>query len=74
MVMWQREIEVAVREERPIILTCHPEFVGRPGPMDAFARFVSALRDDPRIRFSRSIDIARAVEPVLLTTASALEE
>jgi peptidoglycan/xylan/chitin deacetylase (PgdA/CDA1 family) len=60
--MWQREIDIARREERPIVLTCHPELVGRAGPMDTFAAFVHRLRDDPETRFARCIDVASSIK------------
>lgn len=62
MVTWRREVQVAIHEDRPLVLTCHPEFVGRAGPMEAFAAFVRELRGDPRVEFARCIDIARSVD------------
>jgi peptidoglycan-N-acetylglucosamine deacetylase len=56
---WRREVDAAVQEARPVVLTCHPEVVGRAGPMDAFAAFVQELRCEPRVRFARCIDVAR---------------
>jgi peptidoglycan/xylan/chitin deacetylase (PgdA/CDA1 family) len=60
---WRREVEAAIREGRPLVLTCHPEITGRAGPMEVFAAFVREMRDDPRVRFGRCIDIAREAEP-----------
>jgi peptidoglycan/xylan/chitin deacetylase (PgdA/CDA1 family) len=59
---WRREVEAAITEQRPLVLTCHPEVIGRASPMAAFADFVRDLRDDGRVCFARCIDIARSLE------------
>ena len=60
IVTWRREVEAAIEEQRPLVLTCHPELIARAGSMRTFAEFVRELRGDPRVRFARCIDVARA--------------
>ncbi len=62
MVTWRREVDAAIAEQRPLVLTCHPETIGRAGPMAAFTDFVRELRDEGRVRFARCIDLARGPE------------
>jgi peptidoglycan-N-acetylglucosamine deacetylase len=58
MVTWRREVDAAIEDPRPIVLTCHPELIGRAGPLKVFAEFLRELKQDPRLRFSRCIDLA----------------
>jgi peptidoglycan/xylan/chitin deacetylase (PgdA/CDA1 family) len=58
---WQVEIESAIAEERSLVLTCHPEVVGRAGVFGPYAAMVRRLNDDPRIAFTRCVDLAERV-------------
>jgi peptidoglycan-N-acetylglucosamine deacetylase len=58
---WRHEVEAAIRDDRSIVLTCHPEVVGRAGPMAALATLVRDLREDPRVDFARCVDVAREI-------------
>ena len=57
---WRREVRLAVEEKRSIALTCHPEVIGRAGPMECFSAFLRELREEPKVELVRCIDIARA--------------
>jgi peptidoglycan/xylan/chitin deacetylase (PgdA/CDA1 family) len=61
LIGWRREVGAAIREQRSVVLTCHPEVTGRAGPCEAFAEFVTELRDDPQVRLVRCIDLARQI-------------
>lgn len=56
--IWRREIGLAIDADRSVVLTCHPEVVGRAGPMQCFGEFVRELRDNPRLQLVRCIELA----------------
>jgi peptidoglycan/xylan/chitin deacetylase (PgdA/CDA1 family) len=57
---WQTEIESAIAEQRPLVLTFHPEVVGRANVFVPFAAFVRRLHADPRIALTTCAEVARA--------------
>lgn len=58
---WQVEVESAIAEERSLVLTFHPEVVGRAGVFGPFSEFVRGLDADPRVALERCVDVAGRV-------------
>lgn len=59
--LWRREVELAIAEARPLVLTCHPEVSGRPAAAAALDGFVAWLAAEPRVRLRRCADLAESV-------------
>ena len=57
--LWWLEVESAIAERRTTSFCFHPEVTGRAWAFAPFAQFVQRLRDDPRVRLERCMDIAR---------------
>lgn len=58
---FRREVDCAIAEARPIVLTCHPEVIGRAGAMKVFGEFVAQLRADLQVEFKTCIELAEDV-------------
>jgi peptidoglycan-N-acetylglucosamine deacetylase len=59
---WRGELDAAIEEERQLVLTCHPEIIGRAGPIAAFAQFLEEARQHPGVQFSNCIEFAESWE------------
>jgi peptidoglycan-N-acetylglucosamine deacetylase len=59
---WCRELELAMTEERPLLVTLHPEILGRPHRLDVLHRLLEAATE-ARCPFRRADELARQLSP-----------